>query len=162
MKLKGSFFWTIERRWPREKNLVNESNHFKYGIWNRSNCILSLFVEEEYERQLQEVLPKLPPGSENEKIVLESFPENRIDIMVNGLVVDVWIWPAVYDRDHHSGRQKGTKPTTKLAMGEWSEPTIWRSFPSGDFSANQLFIFILWNFETHRLPTTEKSVFTHV
>lgn len=81
-------------------------------------------MEEEYERQLQEVLPKLPLGSENEKIVLESFPENRIDIMVNGLIVDVWIWPAGYDRDHYIGRQKGTKPTTKLAMGEWSEPRI--------------------------------------
>ena len=63
--------------------------------------IASLFVGEEYERQLQEAFPKMPAGSENEKIVLENFPENLIDIMVNGLIVDLWIWPTVYDRDHH-------------------------------------------------------------
>ena len=43
----------------------------------------------------------MPSGSENKKIVLEIFSKNLIDIMVNGLIVDVWIWPTVYDRDHH-------------------------------------------------------------
>lgn len=129
--------------------------------------IASLFVGEEYERQLQEALPKMPSGFENKKIVL-SWKTSQRTSLTSWWMVSLWMFgfgpPCMIGittlGDRKAWSRRPNWRWSPLAAGEWSEPTIWRSFPSGDFSANQL--FILWNFETHRLPTTEKSVFTHV
>ena len=95
----GSFFKRLKVADPMEKtwlmNPIISSMVYK-KLSQLYLDIVSLFVGEEYERQLAGL-----PKTESEKIVLEDFPENLIDIMVSGLIVDVWIWPTVYDRDHH-------------------------------------------------------------
>ena len=63
---------------PMEKTWRMNPIILKYGIWNRSDCILILrSMSANFKKLYQRSLPVF----ENEKIVLESFPENRIDIM---------------------------------------------------------------------------------
>lgn len=50
-----------------------------------------------YQQLVDEATSK--SGSEN--INLASFPENLISVVTTGIAVDVWAWPAEYDRDNH-------------------------------------------------------------